>query len=105
MKTADEMTASEAESEKADDKGNMSVSSSISEDFDQIDSNGDQIVINSPIESPSKSLTESQAETEGSKPTLLCAEKIWHFPVSSEYKINITKASSFNSNLSTIVVN
>ena len=72
---------------KAGKKVSMSVSST-SGDPEEVDSNGDRSFSDSPADDDDSGITaESPSESENSKPTLLSAEKIWQFPVSSEYGI------------------
>lgn len=59
----------------------MSLSSTNS-DVDDLESNCDQCL----SDSDSRPASESSLDSgEIGKPTLVCAEKIWQFPVSSEY--------------------
>ena len=64
----------------------MSVSSN-SGDSEEFDSNGDQSFSDSPVDDDCRIAAESSSESESSKPTLISAEKIWQFPVKSEYRI------------------
>ena len=61
----------------------MSISSS-SEDYDEVESNGDQRLSDTSVDDETRLKVEPSSEADNHKPTLLCAEKIWQFPVSSE---------------------
>ena len=65
-------------------KADVNMSFSItSGNVDEVESNIDRYLSDAAVDDESKLAAESFSKN--SKPTLLCAEKIWKFPVSSEF--------------------
>ena len=66
------------------ENSNVNMSFSItSGNVDEVESSVDQYLSDAAVDNESKLAAESFSKN--NKPTLLCAEKIWKFPVSSEF--------------------